>query len=126
MKSRKGFLKHRKVILAIGIITVVVLAVALMLKTKKKGSAEELLTWKVERGDVIIDVVETGSLEAKDSKVIECEVEGQTRIITIVEEGTIISATDVINKRVLVELDSSDLRKKLDQEAITVQSASAS
>lgn len=119
-------MSKKKVFVALGILILCIIVAASILKTRNKGASEELLTWKVERGDMVIDIVETGSLEAKDSKVIECEVEGQSRIISIVEEGSIISASDVLNKRVLVELDSSDLRKKLDQDAITVQSASAS
>jgi HlyD family secretion protein len=56
---------------------------------------------------------------------IQSEVEGQTTIISIVDEGTNITPEDVNNK-VLVELDSSNIKEKLTQQEITFLTAEAS
>ena len=73
----------------------------------------------VTRGDLPITVTESGDIKALDSIDIKSEVEGQTTIISIVDEGTIITPEDVNNSKILVELDSSDIKEKLTQQEIT-------
>ncbi len=72
----------------------------------------------VTRGDLPITVTESGDIKALNSIDIKSEVEGQTTIISIVDEGTTVTPEDVNNK-VLVELDSSDIKEKLTQQEIT-------
>ncbi len=102
-----------------------VLLVVLFSFGKAGPGVSDLLTSPVVRGDLVIDVLEAGSVDSKDSLTIKCEVEGRTTIISIVPEGTIITEEDVRNERVLVELDSADLRDRETQEQIQVQSAEA-
>jgi len=78
------------------------------------------------RQDLSITVLESGSVKALKSKEIKCEVEGQTTVLSLIPEGTFITEEDVKNERVLVELNSSDLRDKITQEEITLQSTQAS
>jgi len=73
----------------------------------------------VTRGDLSITVTESGDIKALNSIDIKSEVEGQTTIISIVDEGTIITLEDVNNGKILVELDSSDIKEKLTQQEIT-------
>jgi len=80
----------------------------------------------VRRGPLVISVLESGSIKALESQQIKSEVEGQTTIITLVPEGTIITEEDVKAEKVLVELDSSDMRDRLTQQEITFQSTEAS
>lgn len=85
----------------------------------------EVLTYAVQRGDLVIDVLEAGSVEASESQIITSKVEGRTTIISIVDEGTVLAEEDVAKQRVLVELDSSALREQETQQEITLQGAQA-
>ena len=82
------------------------------------GSVKELGTFTVRRGDLPITVTESGGIKALNSTDIKSEVEGRTTIISIVDEGTTITPEDVNNRKVLVELDSSDIKEKLTQQEI--------
>lgn len=90
-----------------------------------RDTGGDLLTYTVTRGDLVIDIVESGSVEATESEVIRSQVEGRTTIISLVPEGTFITEEDVERGMVLIELDSSDLRDREVKQEITVQSESA-
>ena len=81
--------------------------------------------YTVHRGNLPITVTESGDIKALNSTDIKSEVEGRTTIISIVDEGTIITPEDVNNK-VLAELDSSSIKEKLTQQEITFSTADAS
>lgn len=70
----------------------------------------------VRRGDLLISVVEGGALKAVKESIIRSEFEGISRIISIVPEGTYVKKGDV-----LVELDSSDLKDRLNQQEVIYQ-----
>jgi len=82
--------------------------------------------YKVSRGDLVVRVTESGNIKALNAADIKSEVEGQTTIISIVEEGTILTPEDVTGGKVLVELDSSEIKERLTQQEITFASAEAS
>lgn len=90
-----------------------------------KDSDGDRLTYTVTRGNLVVEVLESGSVEASESEIIKSKVEGTTTIISIAPEGTILTEKDVEDKKVIVELDSSDLREKEVQQLITVQGAEA-
>lgn len=78
-------------------------------------------SFKVKKGPLRISVTESGTIQAKEKITVKNEVEGNTSIIYIVDEGTKVKKGDL-----LVELDSSNLvDQKIDQE-IMVQNADAS
>jgi HlyD family secretion protein len=89
------------------------------------GSDKDLGTYTVRRDNLPITVTENGDIKAIKSKEIKSEVEGRTRIISIVDEGTIITAEDVNNGKVLVKLDSSDIEQKLTAQEVQFLSAEA-
>jgi HlyD family secretion protein len=72
--------------------------------------------YKVKRGDMLISVVEGGALRAVKESVIRSEFEGISRIISIVPEGTYVKAGDIV-----VELDSSELKDRVNQQEVTYQ-----
>jgi HlyD family secretion protein len=80
----------------------------------------------VKRGDLTISVTESGSIKAVNTKDIKSQVEGRATIVDIVPEGTMITAEDVNNGKILVELDSSELKEQLSQREIELTSAEAS
>ncbi len=87
------------------------------------------VTFTARRGPLDISVLEGGSIQALESQEIKCEVRvgyNGIKILKIVEEGYQVTDDDIRTNRVLVELDSSDLRKQLVQQEIQYQSAAAS
>jgi len=92
-----------------------------------RGGATTTLdtTYRVRRGNMRISVIEGGAIKAIRSKDIKCEVDGQSRIISIVPEGVFITPADVEAGKVLVELDSSDMQERLTQQQITFEGAEA-
>jgi HlyD family secretion protein len=96
-------------------------------KTADSGPSNSSMgLFAVKRGDLTISVTESGSIKAVNTKDIKSEVEGRATIVSIVPEGTMITAEDVNNGKVLVELDSSELKEQLSQREIELTSAEAS
>jgi HlyD family secretion protein len=83
-------------------------------------------TYTVAKGDLLITVVESGSLEAANSIDIASEVPHQVKILEIVEEGTNITDEDVKEGKVLVKLDSSNMEDQLFEHESNLESAKAS
>jgi HlyD family secretion protein len=108
----------------------IVLAIlALLLASNKSGApapARTLSTFKTRRDNLTITVTESGSIKARNSIDLKSEVEGRATIINIVPEGTYITPEDVNKGKILVELDSGDLKEQLSQREIDFASAEAS
>jgi len=77
--------------------------------------------YKAARGPMTIHVTEAGTIQAREQVVLKCEVEGQTTIIWIIEEGKHVKEGDL-----LVELDSSERKDELLEQQIRVKNAEAS
>ena len=86
-----------------------------------EGDADNGPIYKVARGPMTIHVTEAGTIQAREQVVLKCEVEGQTTIIWIVEEGKHVKKGDL-----LVELDSSERQDELLEQQIRVKNAEAS
>jgi HlyD family secretion protein len=83
-------------------------------------------TWTVRAGPLSVSVIEGGSLQSLRSQVIANEVEGESKIISIAPEGTVVTAQDVADGKVLVELDSSDLRERISRREVETTLAQSS
>lgn len=75
---------------------------------------------EVRRGTLDITVVERGNLKAANSTELKSEVEGQTTILYLMDEGEIVEAGTLI-----CELDATGLEEKRISQEITVQNAEA-
>ncbi len=73
-----------------------------------------------EKGPLTIHVTESGTIQAREQVVLKSEVEGQTTIIWLIEEGKLVKEGDL-----LVELDGSQLQDNLVDQQIRVQNADA-
>ena len=106
-----------------GIVLVVIGSVSLVLWHQFSGSPELLsrdAVYEVRSGALTIDLVESGTIKAREQLIIKNEVEGKTSILYLIPEGTQVKKGDL-----LVELDASALMDaKIDQE-IKVQNAEA-
>ena len=78
------------------------------------------------RGPLEITVLEGGTIEARESQELKSEVQGETKILSIVEEGYLVTPEDVAQGKVLVELDSSDLEDRQTEQELEYQNAKAS
>jgi len=95
-------------------------------KAGPSAESEDLRTFTVRRDDLPITVTESGSIKARKSIDLKSEVEGRATIISIVPEGSYVTAEDVNNGKILCELDSGDLDEQLAQREIDFASAEAS
>lgn len=83
-------------------------------------AAVELKGVRVKKGPLTISVLVRGNLSAKDAVSIKSEIEGQTTILSLIREGSIVKPGDL-----LCELDSSALIEKKVAQEINVQNADA-
>jgi HlyD family secretion protein len=60
---------------------------------------------RVQRGDLVVSILQAGELEAKRNVIIRNDMERETKIINIVEDGGMVRKGDL-----LIELDSRDLQ----------------
>lgn len=127
--AKLQLVKNKRIILISGaVVLIIVLAVYIAGGRQKSQITDrtiQLTSHTVTRGDLIISVTESGDIKAIDSTDIKSEVEGRTSIISIVDEGTIITEEDVKNGKVLAELDSSSIRESLAQQEVTFSNAQA-
>jgi HlyD family secretion protein len=111
--------------LVIVIIAVLIMTLAAS-KTSTPALSKTLSTFVARRDNITVTVTESGSIKAQKSIDLKSEVEGRATIINIVPEGTIITPEDVCNGKILVELDSGDLKEQLTQRQIDFTTADAS
>ena len=109
-------IKARPKLAAMLAATLVVLVVIAIVTAKPPAPA--LSSYDVKRGDLLVSVVEGGTLEAVNEISIRSEVEGTARIIFIVPEGTNVHKGDL-----LVELDSSSAQDGVNQQQIAFEKA---
>ena len=127
MTGKSGSAKSLFLIL-ISVAVVVAIGVFGFLRKRPGGSDDSNPStglYIVKRGDLTISVTESGSIKAIKSEDIKSKVEGRATIVNIVPEGTTITAEDVNNGKVLVELDASTLKEQLAQRKIDLAGAEA-
>lgn len=122
--TRLSFLKQRRVKVAAALL---ILAVGISLwlgRSKPQGGAT---MFAARRGPLQISVLEGGSIEARDAQEVRSEIKDRqgTKILSIVEEGYLVTEADVKNEKVLVELDSAELKQRITQQDIQFQSSRA-
>jgi HlyD family secretion protein len=121
-KKKFPFLRTRWVVL-IGII-----AAGAAVWTWARPAAQDsrfAASFTAKKGDLEITVVEGGSLEAQEKVEVKSEVEGQTKILSLVEEGYFVTPEDVESMKVLVELDATEIRERQTQQELQYQNAYA-
>ncbi len=85
-------------------------------------------TFVAKRGNLDITVVVGGSVQALESQEIVSQIKGNqgVKILSLVDEGYLVTPEDVTAGKVLVELDSADLKDRVVNQEIAFQSAQAS
>jgi len=116
---------RRKRWLRWAIVVCVVAAAGYALFPRRAAVVSSGTTALVKRGPLAITVVEGGSIAALESQDIKCEVQGQTKILSIVEEGYYVTQEDVDNGKILVEFDSKELMDKQTAKELDFQNAAS-
>jgi multidrug resistance efflux pump len=106
--------------------------IAVIILLQLFGGSEETrasgATYTVARGHLPITVVEGGSAESLEPHHINCEVKGrrvQVKILYLIEEGYRVTREDVESKKILVELDASELEERIKEQEVQFQRAVA-
>lgn len=103
------------------IVAIVVISVLFAANRSDVSDMNDHQTASVRRGDMIVTVTESGSIRARDSIQYKCRVERrrgdpELTILSIVPPGTYVTQDDVDMGMVLVELDASSLKDRLQEE----------
>lgn len=104
-----------------GVGALTVLTVLTTTGERESSSEESITILEAERSDLVVSVKESGTLEPVNQTTIRNEVNGSSRIIYLVPQGTIVEEGDL-----LVELDSSDLEQRLERRRLSYESRQAS
>jgi HlyD family secretion protein len=105
---------------AVLIAAAVLVVVWLKVVRGSEDPASAMATFVAKRGPLVISVLESGAIKAKEQEVIRNEVEGRTTIVWIIPEGTRVSKGDL-----LLELDVSTMTDLRIDQQIKVQNADA-
>ncbi|MCB1227941.1 MAG: efflux RND transporter periplasmic adaptor subunit [Verrucomicrobiales bacterium] len=88
---------------------------------KGSSSDSQIPLVEVKRGDLQVDVLQGGEVRALRNEEMKSEIETTTKIVSIIPEGYLVTAKDIQDKKVLVELDSSDLKTRIQDHDIDFQ-----
>ncbi|MBS0208595.1 MAG: HlyD family efflux transporter periplasmic adaptor subunit [Planctomycetes bacterium] len=98
-----------------------VAAVAVYLQSSGASVDDQhIMTQKVQRGELIVTVIEDGNLESAANIDVKCHVQGGSTILWIVADGSEAKKGDL-----LVKLDSSLLEEQINQQRIVFERANA-
>lgn len=114
IQTLKNLWQHRKVKVGTGIVAVILILSALNSgRSNNRIDKDQAHLCRVQRGDLVISILQSGELQAKSSRQIVNEAHRDAKITEIVEDGT-----SVTNGQLLFELESSQLSERyLDQQS---------
>jgi HlyD family secretion protein len=84
------------------------------------GAAQNALTYTVVPMDMEIKISREGELQAVNNIEVQCMVEGQTTVQTLVAEGSLVKKGDV-----LAVLDSTEIKKQIDETQMNLDTVKA-
>jgi RND family efflux transporter MFP subunit len=87
------------------------------ISTRESSNA---LTHTIQRGDLVVTVTEQGTLESSENTEIKCKVKGGSTVLSVIEAGTEVKPGDL-----LVQLDTSAIDDKINEQKIAYQKALA-
>ncbi len=82
-------------------------------------------TFQVQQGDLQINVLQGGEIRALRNDQIKSEIESSTKIISIIPEGYLVTEKDIQQEKVLVELDNSEIKTRIQDHEIQFQTTVA-
>lgn len=118
-RSKSGKLVTFAVLVA-GVLAIGTLAAVLSRDLFSNTSANTSLTHTVRYGDLVVSVVEQGTLESSDNTEIKCRVRGFSTVTWVVDSGTVVEAGDE-----LVRLDTKVIEETVSLTKTNVHTARA-
>ncbi|MBB5031908.1 efflux RND transporter periplasmic adaptor subunit [Prosthecobacter vanneervenii] len=114
----------KKIIITAGVCA---LAVAGWWSMSDGGSkTEKVPTFIVQRGPLEINVLQGGEIRALQNYEVKSEIEIPTKILNLIPEGYMITEEDVKDGKVLIELDNTDVKSKIETHEIEFQTTVSS
>lgn len=101
-------------------------AVAAWLGSSDSAETANIPTFEVQQGDLQINVLQGGEIRALRNEEMKSEIEISTKIISLIPEGYLVTEKDIQQQKVLVELDNSELKTKIQDNEILFQTTVAS
>ena len=90
------------------------------------AQTEKVPTFIVQRGPLEVNVLQGGEIRALQNYGVKSEIEIPTKILNLIPEGYMITEDDVKDGKVLIELDSTDLKMKIETHEIEFQTTVSS
>ncbi len=117
--SANNLLTRSRILIAVAAFVVIVLTVMIMGGGSSETTAADAREiHQVEKISFRVDTTAAGELQAKNEKKLISKVERQTTITEIVDEGTFVKEGDV-----LIRLADDEIKKQLDNEKLSLESA---
>ncbi|TLD68883.1 HlyD family efflux transporter periplasmic adaptor subunit [Phragmitibacter flavus] len=111
---------RKKILGLLGILTAISL-LAWFITGRGSDASNSLPTIPVQQGTIQINVLQGGEIRALSNHEVKCEIELPTKILSLIPEGYQITEEDVKNGKVLIELDSADLKERIINHEIEFQ-----
>ncbi|HAL73347.1 MAG TPA: hypothetical protein DCP71_16425, partial [Verrucomicrobiales bacterium] len=109
-----------------GGVAVAGIAAVSFLMSGSDRQAEDVPTFSVQKGRLQINVLQGGEIRALQNFELKSEIETPTKILSLIPEGYLVTEEDVKEGKVLVELDNSDLKTRIQDHEIQFQTTVAS
>lgn len=107
-----------KAVVALGLIAGAAVAGWTVLKSDESATDTNIALYRTATGDFDVSIVATGELQAKNSTIVRSRLETREAVVSIVNEGSFVEVGDL-----LVELSSDELRNRLENEMLSLESA---
>lgn len=115
----------KKLIVGLGALLLVGGAAAWRMSATR-AETDDVPTFQVQQGDLQINVLQGGEIRALRNEEMRSEIEINTKIISLIPEGYLVTEKDVQQQKVLVELDNSELKNRIQDNDILFQTTVAS
>ncbi len=115
----------RKTWMMSGVTVVAVVAAGYWL-TRGPAATEDVPTFAVQKGPLQINVLQGGEIRALRNFEHKSEIETPTKIISVIPEGYHVTEEDVKEGKVLIELDNTDLKSRIQDHEIQFQTTVSS
>lgn len=94
-------------------------------RSRQASSAEDTPMFVVQKGNLEINVLQGGEIRALKNHEVKSQIELPTKILSLIPEGYRITEKDIKEGKVLIELDSSDIKDKIITHEIEFQTTVA-
>jgi HlyD family secretion protein len=118
-KLMSKLLRNKKLMLTVALPAIVL--VAWLFSGGDDASTADVPLIPVQKGTLQINVLQGGEIRALSNHEVKSEIELPTKILSLIPEGYRITDEDVKNGKVLIELDSADIKDKITTHEIEFQ-----